>query len=259
MWRDGVRLNVRVTLCRHFLARARGLLWRRPLRNDEVVLLAPCRAVHTFGLGYPIDVIYTDERGCVIECRRELLPRRISRCRRAYAVWEMRAGTADRLGIHTGSRLHCRGNASVEFMLAGILVLLPLLLACLELAQWGAVRSFLQLAAFEGARAASAADGDRRESREAVLRTLRGIPQVAARIEAVPEALQIDAQPLRRPNAAGQKISLQYCGMPLFIAWSTVIRPPGAEPRDAFARQCKTNNGVVLRAESEIWRLRPSL
>ena len=82
---------------------------------------------------------------------------------------------------------------------------------------------------------------------------------MAARIEAVPGALEINAQPLQRANAAGQKISLQYCGMPLFIAWSSVIRPLAPEPRDVFARQCKTNNGVVLRAESEIWRLRPSL
>jgi uncharacterized membrane protein (UPF0127 family) len=42
------------------LARARGLLGRSPLRRGQALILEPGRQVHSFGLKYPIDVVFCD-------------------------------------------------------------------------------------------------------------------------------------------------------------------------------------------------------
>lgn len=54
-----------------------------------------------------------------------------------------------------------RGAASVELLLAFVLVLLPLLGAIFELAQLGIARQLLQAATFDAVRAAAVAQGDR--------------------------------------------------------------------------------------------------
>lgn len=70
------------------------------------------------------------------------------------------------------SAVRLRGAAATEMLLAFVLVLLPLLGAIFELAQLGTARHLLQAAAFDAARAAAVAQGDR----EVLVRTLaRGL------------------------------------------------------------------------------------
>ena len=68
----------------------RGLLFRRP--QAGVMLLAPCRDVHTFGMGHAVDVAFVDATGLVVEAHRAVAPGRRLRCRRARAVLERFAG-----------------------------------------------------------------------------------------------------------------------------------------------------------------------
>ena len=70
-------------------ARLRGLLMAP--ESDAIVLLAPCRDIHTFGMGYAIDVAFIDATGQVVEACRDVLPKRRLRNRRACAVLERRA------------------------------------------------------------------------------------------------------------------------------------------------------------------------
>jgi uncharacterized protein len=65
----------------HF-ARLRGLLGKLKLRNDEGIWVVPSSGIHTFGLLFPIDVIYLDERNRVIHLVEHLGPLRISAVRR---------------------------------------------------------------------------------------------------------------------------------------------------------------------------------
>lgn len=67
-------------------ARLRGLLFCEP--NDDLILIVPCHDVHTFGMGYAIDLAFLDERGCVLDSHRDVLPKRRFRCKRAVAVVE---------------------------------------------------------------------------------------------------------------------------------------------------------------------------
>ena len=74
---------------RSFWERLRGLLATRPECLDGGVLcLEPCSSIHTFGLGYPIDVAFLDECGIVVAARRRLRPWRTLRAPRAACVLE---------------------------------------------------------------------------------------------------------------------------------------------------------------------------
>lgn len=77
------------------MGRMRGLLGRRPPGGRSGILLAPCRAVHTFGMRYAIDVAFVSRQGRVLKLYRALPPRRIALCLGAVAVVEVRAGVVD--------------------------------------------------------------------------------------------------------------------------------------------------------------------
>jgi hypothetical protein len=87
------------------LSRARGLLLRRPVTMPDAVLLTPCRAIHTFGLNAPIDVVFAAADGAVIRVLASLPPWRVRVCAEAYCTWELRAGLAGVLAIRPGTRL----------------------------------------------------------------------------------------------------------------------------------------------------------
>ena len=59
--------------------RMRGLLGRPPVQPGEGLLLTPCKQVHTFGMRYPIDVVFCERDWVVTRIVRGLQPRRLSR------------------------------------------------------------------------------------------------------------------------------------------------------------------------------------
>ena len=75
--------------------RLRGLLCRPPPGPRSGILLAPCAAVHTFGMRHAIDVAFVSADGKVMEMRRALAPWRVALSLGAVAVVEMRAGVID--------------------------------------------------------------------------------------------------------------------------------------------------------------------
>ncbi len=66
--------------------RLKGLLLSHP--NDAVLLLIPCRDIHTFGMRYAIDVAFLGPEGKVRAAYRDVLPRQRRKCRNATAVVE---------------------------------------------------------------------------------------------------------------------------------------------------------------------------
>ena len=88
-------------------ARRRGLLGRDAV--EGVLVLRPCRHVHTFGMRFPIDVAFCAVNGDVLRtCT--LAPRRISPLvpRAAFAL-EATAGAFDRWTLRAGDRVELRG------------------------------------------------------------------------------------------------------------------------------------------------------
>jgi uncharacterized protein len=76
--------------------RLRGLAWRRQPPDGWALLFPHCRSVHTFGMRFPIDVVFLQQNGWPIEIRRRVRPNRVVTNRRAAAVLELKAGDADR-------------------------------------------------------------------------------------------------------------------------------------------------------------------
>jgi uncharacterized protein len=86
-------------------SRRRGLLGRDGLAEGTALIIAPCQAIHTFRMRFPIDVIFTDRQGRVVHFRSHVGPRRITGAWRAFAAIEMASGAAVRADIQIGDRL----------------------------------------------------------------------------------------------------------------------------------------------------------
>ena len=66
--------------------RIKGLLGANP--SAEILLLTPCRSIHTFGMGFPIDVAFIDREGVVLRAKRSVPSCRMLKQADAYAVLE---------------------------------------------------------------------------------------------------------------------------------------------------------------------------
>ncbi len=92
--RDGVVLVERVTQARSHTQRLRGLLGRTDLPVGEGLWLAPCRAVHTIGMAFSIDLLWLDRGMRVAGCTRNVSPGRWMAAgpRGAHSVIEVSSG-----------------------------------------------------------------------------------------------------------------------------------------------------------------------
>ncbi|GAA4336391.1 hypothetical protein GCM10023144_30650 [Pigmentiphaga soli] len=100
---------MRWRLATTFGARLRGLLGRPPLAPGEALWIAPCKAVHTFGMRHALDVAFIDRHGRIVRIVPELRPWRIAFCPAAAAVAEARAGESVRGGWRHGMALRPPG------------------------------------------------------------------------------------------------------------------------------------------------------
>jgi uncharacterized protein len=86
-------------------SRRTGLLKHDRLAPGEGLWIAPCEAVHTFGMKFAIDVVYLSRSKKVLKVRKEMPKRRISLCLRAHSVLELPAGVLDETGTVPGDQL----------------------------------------------------------------------------------------------------------------------------------------------------------
>ena len=102
--RSAVALEIDVAATR--AERRRGLLGRKSLGATQGLLLTPCKAVHTVGMRFPIDVIFIDRDGRAVRIVRSLVPWRMAMSARAKAVIELAAGQAAASDIQVGDLLY---------------------------------------------------------------------------------------------------------------------------------------------------------
>ena len=76
-----------ILVARSPLARLLGLALRRQ-PPAHALLLPRCRSVHTFGMRFPLDLVWLDARGRVLRVDRAVPPGRVRCCLRAAAVLE---------------------------------------------------------------------------------------------------------------------------------------------------------------------------
>ena len=87
---DGTK-SARFRLATGLFQRVRGLLGTKA--NKEILLLAPCKDIHTVGMRYAIDVAFIDQSGTVVLVRRGVGPGKRIACKKAVAVLERSADT----------------------------------------------------------------------------------------------------------------------------------------------------------------------
>jgi uncharacterized protein len=105
--RSGRVLAEHLRWARSPAARRRGLLGAPQLEAGEALVIAGAPQVHTFGMRYPIDVLFCSSDWTVLHVVHSMKPRRVSRwVRRARYAVEMPAGAA--AGVKRGDVLELR-------------------------------------------------------------------------------------------------------------------------------------------------------
>ena len=96
-----------ITVARGPVGRAVGLLLTSSLHACEGMWIEPCSAIHTLGMRYPIDTIFLDERGFVIQTIESVPPHRVAvSCLNARVTIELGEGTLRTVPVERGARLH---------------------------------------------------------------------------------------------------------------------------------------------------------
>lgn len=76
----------------HGAARNKGLLGRDALPVGGGLWIVPCEAVHTFGMRFPIDLVYIDRNKIVKKVRSGVPAWRVSGCLSAHSIIELPSG-----------------------------------------------------------------------------------------------------------------------------------------------------------------------
>ena len=85
--------------------RRTGLLKHTKLEPGAGLWIAPCEAVHSFGMKFAIDVVYLDRKKRVRKVRKEMVPRRLSACLTAHSVLELPVGMIEASRTEPGDQL----------------------------------------------------------------------------------------------------------------------------------------------------------
>ena len=85
--------------------RRTGLLKHTGLDTGEGLWITPCEGVHTFGMKFPIDVVFLSRKKSVVKVRPNMVRGRVALSLRAHSVLELPAGTVERTGTAVGDQL----------------------------------------------------------------------------------------------------------------------------------------------------------
>ena len=85
--------------------RRTGLLKHPGLGRGEGLWIAPCEGVHTFGMKFPIDVVFLTRKKKVVKVRANMVRGRIAFNLRAHSVLELPVGVIEDTGTVAGDEL----------------------------------------------------------------------------------------------------------------------------------------------------------
>ncbi|MCC5853737.1 MAG: DUF192 domain-containing protein [Alkalimonas sp.] len=92
-------------LANNWWLRMRGLIGHKPLEISQSLIISPCNSVHTFGMTYPLDVVYLNKKYQVIKITLNLKPWRLDYCLGATYTIEFNSGAAKHYDIKCGDYL----------------------------------------------------------------------------------------------------------------------------------------------------------
>ncbi|MCK5431096.1 MAG: DUF192 domain-containing protein [Gammaproteobacteria bacterium] len=85
--------------------RMRGLLGKPPLQKDQALLITSCSSVHTFGMVYPIGLVFLDRHWQIKKIVKSLVPWRIAWSFGSNMVLEMTPETIESLNLDADVQL----------------------------------------------------------------------------------------------------------------------------------------------------------
>jgi uncharacterized protein len=86
--------------------RTRGLLGRDEMPEGEALVFPRCRQIHTFGMHFPIDVLFVDKSGRVARAVPDMKPGRLTAwVLRSRTTVELPAGTIVKSGTRTSDEI----------------------------------------------------------------------------------------------------------------------------------------------------------
>ncbi len=110
--RTGSTLADRIETAFNSASRRRGLLGRATLPAGFALVIAPCNAVHTFGMKTAIDVVFAARNGRVVKVREVVVPQRVTAAWRGFATVELPPGAvAAAGGVELGDLLRLEAAA----------------------------------------------------------------------------------------------------------------------------------------------------
>ena len=102
----GTVLGGDIRLAASWFARLKGFLGAPEPRNGEGLLLVPCNAIHTYGMSFPLDVLFLSGEGRVVRTVQDLPPgRRTNRVIEGVYVLELPVGTIARTSTEVGDEV----------------------------------------------------------------------------------------------------------------------------------------------------------
>ena len=102
---SGLRVAGHVRVAADSASRRQGLLGLDSLGSDTGLWIAPCEAIHTFGMKMAIDVLFLDRHLKVKKMLEGMPRRRISVCLTAASVVELSAGAIAQSKTKVGDHL----------------------------------------------------------------------------------------------------------------------------------------------------------
>jgi len=99
-------LATHARIAEHLLERVVGLLGRASLEAGEALVFPRCRAIHTVGMRFPIDVMFIDQAWRVVALNPSVPPGRLlGPIRSAWGTIEMASGAIQRCQLNVGEQL----------------------------------------------------------------------------------------------------------------------------------------------------------
>jgi len=101
----GTTLADFATVANTSATRRTGLLKHSELLPGDGLWIVPCEAVHTFGMRFPIDLVFLSRKRVVRKIRHAVPRRRIAVDLLAHSILELPAGMLRTTGTLTGDQL----------------------------------------------------------------------------------------------------------------------------------------------------------
>ncbi|MBU0478476.1 DUF192 domain-containing protein [bacterium] len=89
--------------------RTKGLIGRSKLDSGEGLLIKNCKAIHTWFMRFPIDVVFMDKNSCVVKTISQLKPFRLAfGGRSAQHVLELSSGAISSAQVRIGDMVNAK-------------------------------------------------------------------------------------------------------------------------------------------------------